>query len=218
MNLRGGQPLFLVGFMGCGKTTLGRALATALGVPFVDLDDEICRRSGADSVNDIFARQGEAAFRALETETLRSFVQSYTDVATQLQSGARDAIKSDTTSATKPEMTSTAASTIPSAIIACGGGTPCHADNMDVMLQGGTVIWLDADEDCLIRRLTIYGDSRPLVRDLDAEQLRRYVRQTLAQRSAHYGRAHQRFDSSRLEDAEQVAASVRLFIDTFILT
>ena len=84
------------------------------------------------------------------------------------------------------------------------------------MLQGGTVVWLDADEDCLVRRLTIYGDSRPLVRNLDPEQLRRYVRQTLAQRSDSYGRAHARFDSSHLEDAEQVAASVRLFIDSIL--
>ncbi len=208
MNDRGGRPLFLVGFMGCGKTTLGRALATALDVPFADLDDEICHRVGADSVNDIFTRQGEAAFRALETETLRDIVQSSADAGAHLKSA------SDATP--KHDRADTANAAVPTAIIACGGGTPCHAGNMDVMLQGGTVVWLDADEDCLVRRLTIYGDSRPLVRNLDADQLRRYVRQALAQRSADYGRAHLRFDSSRLEDAEQVAASVRLFIDTFI--
>lgn len=200
MICRGGQPLFLVGFMGCGKTTLGRALATALDIPFADLDDEICRRAGADSVNEIFARQGEAAFRALETETLRSIVQA--SVETEAHA--------DYDTAT------TIAPAVPSTIIACGGGTPCYADNMDVMLQGGTVVWLDADEDCLVRRLTIYGDSRPLVRNLDLEQLRRYVHQTLAQRSYSYGRAHARFDSSHLEDAEQVASSVRLFIDSIL--
>lgn len=200
MICRGGQPLFLVGFMGCGKTTLGRALATALDIPFADLDDEICRRAAADSVNEIFARQGEAAFRALETETLRSIVQA--SVETEAHA--------DYDTAT------TIAPAVPSTIIACGGGTPCHAGNMDVMLQGGTVVWLDADEDCLVRRLTIYGDSRPLVRNLDPEQLRRYVHQTLAQRSDSYGRAHARFDSSKLEDTEQVAASVRLFIDSIL--
>lgn len=199
MSGRGGRPLFLVGFMGCGKTTLGRALASELGIPFVDLDDEVCRRAGADSVNDIFARQGEATFRVLETATLRSIVQTSADAETQPDSGTAATIAA-----------------IPSAIIACGGGTPCHAGNMDVMLQGGTVVWLDADEDCLVRRLTIYGDSRPLVRNLDPEQLRRYVRQTLAQRSDSYERAHLRFDSSKLEDAEQVAASVRLFIDSIL--
>lgn len=200
MSGRGGRPLFLVGFMGCGKTTLGRALASELGIPFVDLDDEVCRRAGADSVNDIFARQGEATFHVLETATLRSIVQTSADAETQPDS----------------DTATTIAPAVPSTIIACGGGTPCHAGNMDVMLQGGTVVWLDADEDCLVRRLTIYGDSRPLVRNLDPEQLRRYVRQTLAQRSDSYERAHLRFDSSKLEDAEQVAASVRLFIDSIL--
>ena len=213
MNCRGGKPLFLVGFMGCGKTTLGQALATVLGIPFVDLDDGICRRAGADSVNDIFARQGEAAFRALETETLHTIVQTSANADTQPDDTTAAASKSGMTVSDARQTTSPAA---PSAIIACGGGTPCHADNMDVMLQGGTVVWLDADEDHLVQRLTIYGDSRPLVRNLDPEQLRRYIQQTLAQRSAYYGRAHARFDSSRLEDAEQVAASVRTFIDTVI--
>lgn len=208
MTCRSGRPLFLVGFMGCGKTTLGQALATSMGIPFSDLDDEICRRAGADSVNEIFARQGEATFRDLETETLRSIVQASTDDGTRLKAG--------TSVASKPGTTDTVSQAAPSVIIACGGGTPCYADNMDVMLQGGTVVWLDADENCLVRRLTIYGDSRPLVRNLDSEQLRRYVHQTLAQRSDSYGRAHARFDSSHLEDAEQVAASVRLFIDTII--
>lgn len=208
MSDRGGHPLFLVGFMGCGKTTLGRALATELNIPFVDLDDEICRRAGADSVNDIFARQGEAAFRALETATLRAIVQASVDAATPCTDAA--------TTATTPEAKADEGTTMPSAIIACGGGTPCHGDNMDVMLQGGTVVWLDADEDCIVRRLTIYGDSRPLVRNLSSEQLRRYVHQTLAQRSDSYGRAHARFDSSRLEDAEQVAAAVRLFTDAIL--
>lgn len=208
MTCRSGRPLFLVGFMGCGKTTLGQALATSMGIPFSDLDDEICRRAGADSVNEIFARQGEATFRVLETETLRSIVQASTDDGTRLKAG--------TSVASKPGTTDTDSQAAPSVIIACGGGTPCYADNMDVMLQGGTVVWLDADENCLVRRLTIYGDSRPLVRNLDSEQLRRYVHQTLAQRSDSYGRAHARFDSSHLEDAEQVAASVRLFIDTII--
>ena len=41
-----GMRIYLTGFMGCGKTTVGRALARRLGVPFVDLDEEIERRRG----------------------------------------------------------------------------------------------------------------------------------------------------------------------------
>jgi shikimate kinase len=62
--------IYLTGFMGCGKTTVGPLLARRLKVPFVDLDHEIERRAGM-TVREIFARQGEPAFRAMEAEALR---------------------------------------------------------------------------------------------------------------------------------------------------
>ncbi len=62
--------LVLVGLPGAGKSTVGARLATRLGVPFVDLDQEIERVAGR-SVGEIFARDGEGAFRALERETTR---------------------------------------------------------------------------------------------------------------------------------------------------
>ena len=59
--------LVLVGMPSAGKSSIGRACAEALGKRFVDLDDEIERRSGR-RIPDIFAEDGEAAFRALERE------------------------------------------------------------------------------------------------------------------------------------------------------
>jgi shikimate kinase len=61
--------IFLTGFMGSGKTTVGRLLAGRLGIPFVDLDGEIERRAGM-TVREIFDRHGEPAFRSLEAEAL----------------------------------------------------------------------------------------------------------------------------------------------------
>ena len=61
--------VFLTGFMGTGKTAVGRELARRLGRRFVDLDEEIERSAGC-SVRDIFARSGEAEFRARERESL----------------------------------------------------------------------------------------------------------------------------------------------------
>lgn len=62
--------IYLTGFMGCGKTTVGPLLARRLGAPFVDLDREVERRAGM-TVREIFARQGEPAFRQMEAEALR---------------------------------------------------------------------------------------------------------------------------------------------------
>ena len=61
--------IYLVGMPGAGKSVVGRELAGRLGVPFVDLDVEIERVAGR-SVPEIFAQEGEAAFRALEAEAL----------------------------------------------------------------------------------------------------------------------------------------------------
>lgn len=62
--------IYLTGFMGAGKTTVGRLLAHALGWRFLDLDQEIENAAGI-SIKEIFERLGEAYFRGLETEALR---------------------------------------------------------------------------------------------------------------------------------------------------
>lgn len=63
--------VFLIGFMGSGKSTVGRFLARELEMPFVDLDAAIESREGR-RVTELFAERGEAAFRAMETDVLAS--------------------------------------------------------------------------------------------------------------------------------------------------
>ena len=65
------QNIILVGMPGCGKTTVGRALAEALNRPFVDTDAMIVESAGR-AVPDIFATDGEEVFRALETEAVKA--------------------------------------------------------------------------------------------------------------------------------------------------
>jgi shikimate kinase len=65
------RTVYLSGFMGTGKSAVGRALARRLRRPFVDLDAEIERRTRR-SVAEIFSRRGEAAFRRLEARALRA--------------------------------------------------------------------------------------------------------------------------------------------------
>ena len=64
-----GRHLVLVGFMGAGKSTLGREVARRLGRPFLDVDDEVEAAHGP--IWDLFEREGEAAFRELEARFVR---------------------------------------------------------------------------------------------------------------------------------------------------
>ena len=68
----------LTGFMGSGKTTVGKVLADFLGCPFMDLDDLVVKKAGK-SIPDIFAQDGEPAFRQLEARLLRQTVEKYAE-------------------------------------------------------------------------------------------------------------------------------------------
>jgi shikimate kinase len=63
------RSIFLVGFMGSGKSTVGRALAQRLGWEFIDLDERIEAAEGT-SISEIFATRGEAEFRRIESAAL----------------------------------------------------------------------------------------------------------------------------------------------------
>ena len=76
----------LVGMMGAGKTTVGRSVASRLGVDFVDTDDLVEARAGK-SVRDIFASEGEAAFRTLESQVLAESLKSPVDVVVAAAGG-----------------------------------------------------------------------------------------------------------------------------------
>lgn len=69
MRLSGADNIVLTGFMGTGKSEVGKVLARALGCAFVDVDAAIEKRSGM-SISDIFETQGEAVFRRIESEVI----------------------------------------------------------------------------------------------------------------------------------------------------
>ena len=73
--LRLKKTVVMVGMMGAGKTAVGTALAKLIGVPFLDSDEEIARAADR-SIPEIFDRDGEAFFRARETEVLARLLRS----------------------------------------------------------------------------------------------------------------------------------------------
>ncbi|MBQ6911302.1 MAG: dephospho-CoA kinase, partial [Bacteroidales bacterium] len=68
----------LTGFMGCGKSTVGRLLADALGCPFIDLDEAIVKKAGRP-IPVIFEADGERGFRRLEKQVLEQTVAKYAE-------------------------------------------------------------------------------------------------------------------------------------------
>ena len=173
------HPIYLIGYMGCGKTTLGRAVAHAASMRFIDLD-EMIEQEQSMTISMIFARHGEEAFRRLEREALE-----------------RVSLLSDV-------------------IIATGGGTPCRDGMMELMLATGTPVFLTTGIDRLHSRLAVARSTRPLIARLNDDELREFITSSLNARMPHYTRAAAQFDSTLLEDEEQIAATTQLFINQFI--
>ncbi len=139
--------IILIGFMGAGKTTVGKKLAKKLGVKFVDTDHLIEVRTGK-KISDIFQEQGEAYFRSLETQALRDLSKETEQM-----------------------------------VVAVGGGLPMQPENRPLLKELGTVIFLEAGVDALMRRLkndTVRpklqgGDLRERISTLMAERKETYL-------------------------------------------
>jgi shikimate kinase len=149
--------LYIIGFMGSGKTTTGLKLAGLLGWPFTDLDKSIEKHTGL-TIPEIFAIHGEQWFRGVESEVLRSL--------RSMKNG----------------------------VISTGGGTPCHEDNMDYMLETGLTLYLKLTPGQLKSRLSGTKGERPLIKDLDEEGLLRFIEEKLAVREKCYNRAELNFN------------------------
>lgn len=68
--------IFLIGFMGSGKTYWGRLLSQKLNIPFFDLDEQVASHEGT-TINEIFSGKGEEYFRLLEKDTLHIITESH---------------------------------------------------------------------------------------------------------------------------------------------
>lgn len=81
------RKIFLIGYMGCGKSSLGRKLAKASGMEFMDMDSIIEQREGA-SISDIFHYQGEEYFRDIESSLIKELGTAEGDMVISTGGGA----------------------------------------------------------------------------------------------------------------------------------
>jgi shikimate kinase len=119
----------LVGIMGAGKSSIGRRLAQRLKVPFVDADNEIEAAAGA-TVEEIFERHGEAAFREGERRVIARLLEG------------------------------------PVVVLATGGGAFMDAATRALLRERAITVWLKADLDLLLPRVT-RRNNRPLLKGRD---------------------------------------------------
>lgn len=157
--------IFLIGFMGVGKSHWGSRLSKALHHPFLDLDSEVSRSAGGRTITEIFEQSGEEYFRSIESETLKKIATSES-----------------------------------SFVMACGGGTPCFLNNLDLMKSVGLTIWLQADPMELLSRLLAEKEKRPLLKNLSADQLEAYILRKMADRRLYYQQAHRSVWESELQE------------------
>ena len=129
---RGKRQLHLTGFMGSGKSTVGRRLALLLDWNFLDLDEAIAERAGK-SVAGIFADEGEEVFRALENQLLLEI----SVLATTHAAGR-------------------------GVIVALGGGTLMEPENREVCAAIATIVWLSCPVAVVEERCVQGAGSRPL--------------------------------------------------------
>ena len=115
----------LVGMTGCGKTSIGRRLADILGADFIDLDEEIVKRRG--EVKQIFATEGEEAFRKIECEVLTEILKSL-----RIQAD----IPENTASEENPVHPKVRV------ILSCGGGAPTYPRTRDLIRKRTVVVWI----------------------------------------------------------------------------
>ena len=145
--------LFLIGYMGCGKTTLGKRLAKKLGLAFIDIDLFIENRF-RKSIGEIFKKHGESGFREIEHKILEEVVG------------------------------------FENTVISTGGGLPCFFNNMELMNQHGTTIYLQVSVDELTNRLESCKGNRPLIKDKAKDELQEFIAENLNKREAWYGKAN----------------------------
>jgi shikimate kinase len=169
------KKIILLGYMGCGKSTIAEKLSSLIQIPFVDLDKSIETKAEM-TISQIFESFGEVYFRKLEH-----------DVFVELLAA--------------PE----------NQIIGLGGGTPCYANNHELLKgEGVTSIYLKASVETLFSRLAHNKSKRPIVANKTEDELKEFIAKHLFDRSYYYNQAEYKVSVDHQTIDETVAAIIAI--------
>ena len=190
--------------MGCGKSSVGRKLSQLLCCPFMDLDQVIEERAGR-SIPEIFASEGEEAFRSMELDALRNIVSGWEgfpkqSLPSQAMGPSLCGQRGSTVSETPPNLhhaevnhqviaicdatCQSADYERPSLVLALGGGAVMTAECAEIVHSDTLCIYLRASVETLLEHLSGQADNRPLLNthDCHSERAKRVEESALRDR------------------------------------
>jgi len=150
--MSGSNNIYLLGFMGIGKSTLARKVAKKINYDFIDTDKYI-ENKFRTTISDIIDSSGIEAFRKIEHDVLLEIIQ------------------------------------LRNSVIATGGGMPCFNNNMTLIKNNGYSFYIYYPTDIIYYRLKNAKTERPLIKGLNDEQLKDFIKNTLSEREQFYNLA-----------------------------
>ena len=189
--------------MGCGKSSVGRRLSELLCCPFTDLDDVIVESAGR-SIPEIFAAEGEAAFRQMELEALETIIcggLSKTKSLSSVMSQCAPLAPSHFVGVRKCQFRTSVSSPedcirhcedlkdpwqSKSLVLALGGGAVMTKECAKIVKEQTCCIYLKASIETLMEHLSGEADGRPMLAERRGNPLRERIADLMAQRSETY--------------------------------
>lgn len=161
------EHIFLIGFMGCGKSTNARYLAKMTDVEQMEMDQKIVKDQGM-AITEIFAKFGEPYFRDLETELLRSM---------------KD---------------------MEPMVVSCGGGAVLREENVALMKECGTIVFLTATPEAIYDRVKHSTDRPVLNGNMNVE----YIAELMEKRQPKYEAAADLVISTDMKNVREICEEI----------
>ncbi len=163
--------IYLLGYMGSGKTTVGKKLARLLQFEFLDMD-EVFEERYHIQVADFFEKYDEQAFREIESNLIKETEEKK------------------------------------NVVISTGGGAPCFNENLDWMKSSGITVYLQMSVAALFNRLSNAKRIRPLLKNLNDDELNDFISKQLIERGKFYNQAQIIINGENC-DIETLATSIK---------